>query len=514
MKPRLLVASVLCIAFWLPVAASGQDAPPPMKPPAKPAPAKPATHKVEAGVFKIEVVGKGVVEAEEMHEIAFRSNDPVGAPPPPLHVVKSVDHGARVKKGDPLVVFDAQRLDFQIKELVAELKSLDATLKVSTVELAHLEKTQPSELSFTQRAKKLADEDLKRFIDIDRPQAEREVKLMLKSGKFSVDSAREELKQVEKMYKANDLTEETEQIILKRTRFYLEFAEESYKETQLNAEKIQTITLPRKAVSLADGVVKAELQLLKTEAAPLTLDQKKLALAKLDADRERAGQRLDQLRKDREGMTLASPIDGVVYLGRCVRGQWIAGSDLATKLMPNGVVQPNEVVMTVINPFKEFTRILVAEKDVEHLKIGLKGRFELSKYPGRTNLCEITGIVDAPNAAGQFELRVKFIRAPALNAFMNLPISAQLLPGMACSVKLVPVMKEKAIGVPASAVFADDTNDTSYVLVVAKGNDKPQRRTVTRGMTSGSRVEITKGLAAGDEILLENPADRSSRKGE
>ena len=88
------------------------------------------------------------------------------------------------------------------------------------------------------------------------------------------------------------------------------------------------------------------------------------------------------------------------------------------------------------------------------------------------------------------------------------------MPGMACTVKLVPYVDKAALVVPAKAVFTDELDDAkSYVFVTADGGKTSAKRPVTVGKRSDERVEIVKGIAAGDVILLERPKDAAPAPG-
>ena len=70
---------------------------------------------------------------------------------------------------------------------------------------------------------------------------------------------------------------------------------------------------------------------------PLALQKQRLELEKLRVQRERADDRLKKLLADRELMTVKSPIDGIVYYGKCVRGKFSDSTSLAESLRRNGV---------------------------------------------------------------------------------------------------------------------------------------------------------------------------------
>ena len=211
----------------------------------KEAPSKPSTHKVEKGPFKIDVTLKGVLEAQTMSEIALSleawSPNKGGL----LVVSKTIEHGARVKKGDPVLWLDLEMIDQTIRDLETDRDLNDLALHLAEMELPVLEKSTPLEMADAERAKKRADEDLKRFLELDRSFAEKAADQIVKSYQNMVDYIKEELRQLEKMYRSKDLTEETEEIILRRQRHTVESAEFSLQEAEMDARNDSRSTLPR-----------------------------------------------------------------------------------------------------------------------------------------------------------------------------------------------------------------------------------------------------------------------------
>src|SRR5262249_46754879 len=163
---------------------------------------------------------KGVVEAEQMAELSIKPE----AWSMPLTVKKAVEHGAPVKKGDVLVEIDREKIDQAIRELRLERDLADLTIQQAREELPILEKSLPLDLAVAERAKKHADEDLKHYLEVDQPLAQAMAENNVKNSAFSLENAQEELKQLQKMYRRKDLTEETEEIILKRQRHFVEMA--------------------------------------------------------------------------------------------------------------------------------------------------------------------------------------------------------------------------------------------------------------------------------------------------
>ena len=80
-----------------------------------------------------------------------------------------------------------------------------------------------------------------------------------------------------------------------------------------------------------------------------------------------------------------------------------------------------------------------------------------------------------------------------------------LMPGMACTVKLVPYLKKEALLAPAASVFTDELDEDSHHVWLSGKDGKPEKRVVRVGKKTGDKVEILDGLKEGDDILQEKP---------
>jgi RND family efflux transporter MFP subunit len=460
--------------------------------------AMPGRYTVEKGPFKIEVVFKGTLEAEDMSEVAFRPESQGPEARTTLTVVRAVEHGTAVRKGDVLVRLDTTKIDRSIRDLQAERRQAEVALKLAEEELPLLEKSTPLELTAAERDKTRADEDLKRFLDVDRDASAKSAEFQVKSATHSLEYAKEELRQLEKMYRADDLREETEEIILKRQRNAVESAAFYLRNAKRQRDRTLKVDLPRREQTMKAAAARLALALDRLKATQaLTLTQKRLALEKMKTDHNKTAVRLRKLRKDREAMTLYAPADGIVYYGKCQRGQWNTAA-VAGKLQPRGTLSADDVVITVVKPRPLFVRATIDEKDLPLVRVGTKGKVTATADPGAKLPARVEKVSAIPVAAGQFEARIA----------VEVPKDAELLmPGMACKVKLVSYARANALTVPSGAVFSDDLDeDKHFVYLVGKGV-KAEKRLVTIGKTSGNKTEIVRGLSGGDEIWLEKPAE-------
>src|SRR5262249_34037885 len=149
----------------------------------------------------------------------------------------------------------------------------ELSLKQAQEELPILEKTVPIDLAQARETKKQADEDLKKFLEVDKPLSIESAEHMAKSSAHFLEYAKEELKQLQKMYRSKDLTEETEEIILKRQQHQVESAEFALKSALNRRDQTLKVDLPRRELSAREAAAKQTLALEKTEATtPLTLN--------------------------------------------------------------------------------------------------------------------------------------------------------------------------------------------------------------------------------------------------
>jgi multidrug efflux pump subunit AcrA (membrane-fusion protein) len=268
-------------------------------------------------------------------------------------------------------------------------------------------------------------------------------------------------------------------------------AEFQVKSSTIRRDQTLKVDLPRQEVNVRENAVRQDLALRKANTTlPLTLEQKRVALDKLKHDYVKSTERLANLKKDRELFTIKAPADGIVYHGKCVKGQWNSSS-ITPKLQRGGTLSPDEVFITIVNPRPLVVDATVDEKDLHWLKVGARGKAVPTGYPDVHLPAELTSLSGVPQSAGNFAAAFKVDSASAPET---------ILPGMACTVKLIAYRNENALTLPSSAVHSDD-DEEHYVY---KAGSKEKVR-VQAGKTFGDKTEILGGLNAGDEILTSKP---------
>ncbi|HZN35627.1 MAG TPA: HlyD family efflux transporter periplasmic adaptor subunit [Pirellulaceae bacterium] len=457
----------------------------------KPEPGK--THTVARGPFKLEVSLPASIAAATTHEISIDPDSPLQ-----LALREVVPHATRVTKGQTLLKFDTLKLDEEVRDLEASRALADLTLQQARRELEILTKSAPLDAELAAQAKQHADEDLNRFEKLDRTFSEKEAAFGLKSANQYLEYTQEELKQLEKMYKADDLTEETEEIILKRARNDVEQMKFYVERANFMHDRELQVELPRFLVTHRRAAAQAGLVLERTRLTqPLAIEKQKLEIQKQEFEQKKDADQLARLQADLKRLTVNAPAAGVVYYGHWNNGKWSGTTEIGQKLRPGGQIQPYEVLLTLVEPDGVKVNAEVAEKELEHVRAGIAGHFVAKAFPKQKLPVKVESLTAAPQSEGEFGATLTFEAAPPKS----------LAAGMTGDVKIVAYFKADALTVPAKSVFRDEQNDEQRYVYRVDKEGKSARRDVTVGHESETTAEITGGLAPGDKVLLEKPEE-------
>ena len=275
-----------------------------------------------------------------------------------------------------------------------------------------------------ENADRLAAEDLKEFVANGRQERLRSIERSVTSARNSLAYQREELNQLEKMYAADDLSEETEEIILRRTRDAVESAEYRLQTTLQAQRRGVELSLVRSQADLERAVSRAALALEEARrTAPQKLERQRLKLEKERRDLAAKKRQLTLLRADRKQMRIAAPSAGVVYLGGHRRGKWSGGTALESSLQPGGSVKPRIVLMSIVSLQTTRVAVAVPEQMRAQVQVGASVQVSSIAFPKRLFAGTVTELAVVP-LDGKFHATVS----------INEPIDGRIVPGMAARV--------------------------------------------------------------------------------
>jgi multidrug resistance efflux pump len=450
--------------------------------------AEPETHTVETKDLTIEVEVDGVFVATEMEEVALRPKAWSA-----FKVERAVAHGARVRQGDELVQFDDEDLEEAIEERSLQQRVSEIALMEAEEEFPRTERSVELAYEAAERALDEARDENQRFEDTMRELSEELADYYLKTARQDLDNAREELEQLLQMYEADELTEETEEIVLRRQRFQVEVAEFSLEYTQINRDYTIDVAIPQREVLLETMVEQARLNFERAKMArTLGLSRARYELQALRDERARSVESHGELVADRALMRLRAPCDGIVYYGRSVNGRWVEVGSLETKLIPFGVVSPNAVLMTIVQRWPLIVETSVGEAELPDVHDGQDATVAPVADDETEMHAEVERVDSVPGSGNKFVVRLELTDEDEAPEW--------LMPGMTCKAKIVVYEAEDAVVIPAELVQTDEEDDEAkYVMVLV--DDEPERREVKLGKTKDKEVEIVDGLEAGDEIV-------------
>lgn len=398
-------------------------------------------------------------------------------------------HGKRVAKGDVLLRFDAEAIDRKLADARREIAAGKLGLDQATQELAHLQETATHRMEALQRAARIATEENDYFQKTRRKAAIETADQQLERKKQELANQQEELKQLKQMYEADDLTENTEEIILTRQKDAVAAAEFSLRMEQLDHKRAIEVVLPREAVTLANNQRDTAIQLRKaTTEIPRGIEIKKAELETLKANHERTLKSLAELERDRTLFEIKSKVDGWFYHGSIEKGRWSLGD--AKSLVKHGQPPLNQAIAAVIPA--DAARVLTAFVD-EQTAGALPSEFTgIAIPPGREDLeipVSLAKLSNIPSRKGQMRVDLS----------AKWPDKFQAIVGATMLVRVICHHRDAAIVVPRKAVERDPRGST---VAVKLADGKSQRRVVRCGRANADEIEILSGLEAGQVILV------------
>jgi multidrug efflux pump subunit AcrA (membrane-fusion protein) len=160
-------------------------------------------------------------------------------------ILSILPHGTQVAKNDVLLEFDTLALKRKIEDTRTAITSKTLGLAQAEQDLVHLQTTSKHQLESLRTKAGIAREELEYFTKTRRNAEERSADQSLERAKQYLANQEEELRQLQKMYEADDLTEDTEEIILIRQKNAVKAATFALEMETLSHKRTREVLLPR-----------------------------------------------------------------------------------------------------------------------------------------------------------------------------------------------------------------------------------------------------------------------------
>lgn len=440
------------------------------------------TTVVHRGSLASDVEAQGYFEPVDQFDVRVRPKAYNGE----LKIKTIASNGATVKKGDVLLEIDPEAIDKQLEASQNEDEAAHAALTRAEADAKIGQAQEELALKQYTQAAQRAQDEIKWFQNVDGPNILLETEQGVKNVKAAVDDQQDELNELKKMYKSDDLTTDTADIVVKRAVRNLENLQISLKIATEQADKVKNVTYPQRKEQVLDAAKQAEHQLELLKAAQAQSKVLRVTgLASSTAAAKAADEHLTDLKSDKELLTVCAPADGVVLYGQFAGGAFQNSDERS--LHPGEKIAAQQVVMLFYTPGKLRLHMDLPESKFFEMHPGAAATITPIAYPDEKieGTCQHDPAIDVSTQQGpQYNLTI---------ACKN--VDPKLVPGMRANVHVHPLESQIAVLVPSSAV-AD-----GHVWV--KTEDGVECRDVVVGKSDAKRTEIQKGLNEGDEILVE-----------
>lgn len=460
----LLVALLLC----LPLPARADEA----------EPQAPPLHVVRSGPLTTGCQRDGVVRSDGAQRVVLQVEGEAGR----LEVASvgtALAAGGRVARGDVLLVV---RAPDRARVLRAAREALEAARRQAALlqaEHALALEGAKSAIEQAEAAARDAARALERFTTLEAAAALEDKALDEEQYANGVADQRDELGQLEKLYKGTQLAPDTKEIVLERARRDGRVAERRLALTKVYRQLHDQWQHPDRQRALEESARWT------AGAAQRTRQGEQLAALARAQALEAAGQavrdaeeRLERLQGDEGRLTVTAPADGVV---------------VASELRPGDALGAGQQVTTLLDPARLVVEVAATEDDLRYLQPGRAVRVLLPAYPEVTLDGQVRDVaaLGAPGADG----RPAFRCVVALAAGDGLPELLRL--GVRARIEAEGEVVRRALTVPRRAVTERDGRTFVRVWV----GDRAQELEVVLGAGSRDLVQVVSGLVAGDRVV-------------
>ena len=442
------------------------------------------THEVIRGNLVPSLDLKGTFEPSTSHEVKLKFDAYSGS----LEILEVVKLGARVKKGDILLLIDPKPLVKAITASENELRVARASLEKTEADYEAEKQADAIALRHSEDSLAYSKKALQLFEEVNGKQMLKMNEMMVKFREDSVKDTEEELKQLLAMYKSEELTNATAEIVVKRTkrslersRIYLEMAREDAKITR-------EVSFPRIRKNYLYSVEEA------THALDGLRRAQTLGAIKRDAARVRARtslkdqeKKLEELKRDLKKFTVRASMAGRIFYGPFQGGTWPNAVQLKKKLRVGEKASANQPLLTISGVAGRLL-LRVNEKDYFDVKAGQSVTIKPGALPGTTLKGKVTSrdIVSLSGAVFQVHIALDKPRK-------------SLLPGMKAKLTITGEELKDVLIVPTKAITIEEATKGTVTLLK---DGEEEKREVTLGKSDGDNTVIRKGLEPGDRVVL------------
>jgi len=457
--------------------------------------AKPTVVTVERGPFRRTLEAEAVLVPAHASALSIQPERYEGK----LRVVSVVGHGEAVKQGEVVLRLDDEQISEAVRQAEWTVRTEELNLHKERLQHEEWESRSRFELEEVEKNLHFARRKLDGYREVQLPLNRRDEAAQVRAYLHRITDQEEEIAQLGKMYKEDELTEETEEIVLERAKRQLEEVRESLERFRARRAFLHEFEEPRTLHGLEHAVEQAERKLRDAEREKRAGGElQRIRVEQAEGRLARARKKLEGLQRDLAAFALKSPMDGVVLHGDFVSTtapDGTTGSKPTLKPLRAGdVAQPRQVILSVASAGALVAQFHVAPKDRYVLKAGMAATLLPSALPG-------VALAASVGRLGKFQRSDGTWRVHAVFGHDD----PRLFPQLEAGVRILLVDLPDALLLPSEALVAEGARWQCWVQ-----DDSPfglSARTVVPGPSDGKMTVIREGLREGDKVLIEGKAE-------
>jgi multidrug resistance efflux pump len=436
---------------------------------------------VHAGDIKLDIHADGYFEALDALEVRIDAKAYAGE----LKITAVAGNGAHVKKGDPLLSIIPDEFNRQLAAAQNEAVLAHANLDKAKSDVALGDKADALAMNMQKDHQAEADGSVTWWEKVDGPIQLTIADFSTREADFQLEDSEDQLAELKKMYKTEELTNATTDIVMKRAMQEIELgkiADTVYHEQADEFSKFHYDFLHKQVTGNAAAAAQLTDELQAQQTQSKTVRQTSLVGAQTVADA--ADRKVAELQTDGKQFLVVAPADGIVLYGQLTGGNWQNDDEQTLRVGQN--VTPKQVVLTFFNPGKVRGTVDLSESQFFSVPADAKVTLTPAAFPGMT----LAGACQTSVPQGH-------TTPTGIQYSMHIALSAgddRLIPGMRTGVAITTVLAKNVLTIPLSAVSVGQ-------VWVRDAAGETKARDVTLGASDGTNIEVKSGLADGDVVL-------------
>jgi len=446
---------------------------------------------IERRDFSTDEMRKGTFVPAVFDEVSLWFDEYKGE----LLMIEVVEHGTPVNDGDVIARIDVGGINKQIEQLERQVKSAALKLQNTAERNTLSEKSAALALDNARYSLEQARRDLEGWERYELDFSQRNAEMSELYTQHNIDDQKDELDQLEMMYRDDELTDATEEIVLKRSRRNLSRTMKSLKNlkdrrayTVAFAEAAQSVRL-RRAVTAKEAALDS---LLKSQE--IERRSREDGLLQVEMGLKDQKDKLARLKKDSALLSIRASRSGVLLHGS--PDDYRPGRT-APRYKRGSRGSARTTLFTIADPDRSAVALDIPESKINSIRTGKAAKVSVAALPDIAVMGTMR--VDrfpAPRSAGGSE------NSHDAEVVIESPVQG-VVAGMRAEVKIVVEELKDVIVLPRAAVFGSGTD--AHCWTTSDSGDEFQRIAVKLGPATDKEVVVYGVLSDGQKVLLCEP---------